>query len=65
VPSSAVAKQGRPATFHSSEIPITTVVHDTRLRQPGRMEYNNRTPKSIEDYMSKSAQFGYEQLLNK
>jgi hypothetical protein len=59
-----MAKQGGPTTFHSPKVPITTIVHDTRLRPPGGMEYSNTTPKSIEDHMSKSAQFGYEQLLN-
>jgi hypothetical protein len=59
VPSSAMAEQGRPATFHSPKVPITTVVHDTRLRLPRGMEYYRTTPKSIEDYTRKSAQFGY------
>jgi hypothetical protein len=54
-----MAKQGRPATFHSPEVPITTAVHDTRLRPFGGMECCRTTPKSIEDYMRKSAQFGY------
>jgi hypothetical protein len=59
VPSSAMAKQGRPTTFHSPEIPNTIVVHDTRLRPPRGMECCRTTPKSMEDYMRKSAQFGY------
>jgi hypothetical protein len=59
VPSSAMAEQGRPTTFHSPKVPITTVVHDTRLRLPRGMEYYRTTPKSIEDYTRKSAQFGY------
>jgi hypothetical protein len=59
VPNSAMAKQGRLATFHSPEVPITTIVHDTRLRPPKGMECCRMTPKSIEDYIRKSIQFGY------
>jgi hypothetical protein len=55
VPSSAMAEHGSPAIFHSPEVPITIVVHDTRLRPSGRMECCRTTPKSIEDYMRKSA----------
>jgi hypothetical protein len=59
-----MAKQGPGATFHSLEVPITSVGHDTMLRPPQGIECNNTSPKTIEDYMRKSAQFGYEQLLH-
>jgi hypothetical protein len=54
-----MAEQGPFATFHSLEIPQQGVGPDTLLRPPKGMESNNTSPKSIEDYMRKSAQLGY------
>jgi hypothetical protein len=59
MPSSAMAEHGPGATFHSLEVPQQGVGLDTLLRPPQEMECNNTSPKSIEDYMRKSAQFGY------
>jgi hypothetical protein len=62
VPSSAIVEHGPRATFHSLEVPQQGVGPDTLLRQPQEMECNNRSPKSIEDYMRKSAQLGYDRI---
>jgi hypothetical protein len=54
-----MAEQCLGATFHSLEVPITSICPDTILRPPQGMECNNTSPKTIEDYMRKNAQFGY------
>jgi hypothetical protein len=54
-----MAEQSPDATFHSLEVPQLAIGPDTLLRPPQGMECNNISPKTIEDYMRKSAQFGY------
>jgi hypothetical protein len=59
MPSSAMAEQRPGATFHSLEVPIHSLGTKAMLRPSQGMECNNTSPKSIEDYMRESAQFGY------
>jgi hypothetical protein len=54
-----MAEQGPGATFHSLEVPQQGVAPDTLFRSPQSIESNNTSPKSIEDYVRRSAQFGY------
>ena len=58
--SSTVAKQGPATILHPPEVPQGVVVHDGCLRHLGGMECNRKCPKTLEDYMRRSAQFGYE-----
>jgi hypothetical protein len=50
-----MTEQGLGATFHSLEVPQQGVGSNTLLRPPQGMECNNTSPKTIEDYMRKSA----------
>jgi hypothetical protein len=54
-----MAEQGLGATFHFLEVPQQGVGSDTFFRPPQGMECNNTSPKTIEDYMRKSARFSY------
>jgi hypothetical protein len=54
-----MAEQHPGATFHSLEVPIHSLSTEAMLRPSQGMECNNISPKSIEDYMRESAQFGY------
>jgi hypothetical protein len=58
----SLAEHGPGATFHSLEVSQLAVGSNTVLRPPQEMECNNTSPKSIEDYMRKSAQFGYGRI---
>jgi hypothetical protein len=62
MPSSAMAEQGPGATFHSLEVPQQGVDSDPLMRPPQDMECNNTSPKTIEDYMRKSAELGYGRI---
>jgi hypothetical protein len=57
-----VAEQGPGTTLQSPEGPITSVGHDISMRAPLGMEWNNTSPKTIEDYMRKSAYFRYGRI---
>jgi hypothetical protein len=57
-----MAEQGPGATFLFLEVPITSVGPNTMLRAPLGLECNNTSPKTIEDYMRKSAQFRYGRI---
>jgi hypothetical protein len=59
VPGSAMPEPGPGATLHFPEVPITSVGHDKNMRALLGMECNNTSPKTIEDYMRKSAHFCY------
>jgi hypothetical protein len=54
-----MAKQGPRAILHSPEVPIISVGPDTSIWAPLQMECHNTSPKTIEDYMRKSAHFRY------
>jgi hypothetical protein len=54
-----MVEQGPRATLHSPEVPITSIGPDTSMRAPLGMEYNNRSPKNIEDYTRKSVHIRY------
>jgi hypothetical protein len=54
-----MAEQGPGATLQSLEVPITSVGPDTSMRAPLGLQCNNISPKTIEDFMRKNAQFGY------
>jgi hypothetical protein len=54
-----MAEQGPGATFHFLEVSEQGVGPENLLRPPQGMECNNTSPKTIEDYMRRSAQFGY------
>jgi hypothetical protein len=62
VPTSAMEEEGPGPTLHTPEVPITSVGPDTSKRAPLGMECNNPTPKTIEDYMKKSAYFRYGRI---
>ena len=59
---SAMAEQGPNATFQHLEVPITSVSPDTMLRAPLGLECNNTSLKTIEDFVKKTAQFGYGRI---
>jgi hypothetical protein len=54
-----MAEEGSSATFQHLEVPITSVGAYTILRAPLGLECNSTSPKTIEDFVKKSAQFGY------
>jgi hypothetical protein len=54
-----MAEQGPGATLHSPEVPITSVGSNTSMKAPLGMECNNTSPKTVEDYMGRSAHFRY------
>ena len=54
-----MAKQDRSICLQHVRYSQLIVVDNTWLRTPGEMQANYPTPKSIKDYMKKSAQFGY------
>jgi hypothetical protein len=57
VPKIRYGRQGLGATLHSPEVPITSVGPDTSMKAPLGMEWDNMSPKTIENYMKKSAHF--------
>jgi hypothetical protein len=54
-----MAEQGPSTTFQHLEVPITSVGPDTMLRPPLGLENQLSSPKTIEDFVKKSAQFNY------
>jgi hypothetical protein len=54
-----MAEQGPGATFQHLEVPIHSLGADTMLKAPLGLECNNTSPKTIEDFVKKSAQFNY------
>jgi hypothetical protein len=62
VPNSAIAEQGPSATFYLLEVPIQGLGTEGLLRPPQGMECHNTSPKTIEDYMRKSAHFRYGRI---
>jgi hypothetical protein len=54
-----MAKQGPSSTFQQLEVPSTSVGSDTSMRPPLGMENQLTSPKTIEDLVKKSVQFGY------
>jgi hypothetical protein len=54
-----MAEQGLTTTFQYLEVPIISVGPDTMLRPPLGLENQLSSPKTIEDFVKKSAEFGY------
>ena len=50
------------AIFYFPQVLQVAVVHDDFLRHLGRMEYNKKSPRTLDDYMSRSAQFGFGRI---
>jgi hypothetical protein len=57
-----MAEEGPNALLQSPEVPITSLGPDTSIRAPLGLECNNYSPKTIEDYMRKSAHFCYGRI---
>jgi hypothetical protein len=57
-----MAEQGPSIIFQHLEVPITSVDPDTMLRPPLGLENQLTSPKTIEDFVKKSAQFGYGRI---
>jgi hypothetical protein len=55
VPSSAIAEQDPSATFQHLKVPITSVDPNTMLKPPLGLENQLTSPKTIEDFVKKSA----------
>jgi hypothetical protein len=54
-----MAEQGLGGTYHSLEVPIHVFGTKDMLRPPPGVENQLTSPKTIEDFMRKSVQFGY------
>jgi hypothetical protein len=54
-----MAEQGPSTAFQHLEVPIHSLGANTMLKPPQGMECNNTSPKTIEEFVKKSAQFGY------
>jgi hypothetical protein len=59
MPCLIMPEQGSAATFQCLRWRQLAVGPDGYLRLPQTMECNNTSPKTIEDYVRRSAQFGY------
>jgi hypothetical protein len=57
-----MAEQGPRVILHPPKMPIISVGPDTSIWAPLRMECHNTSPKTIEDYMRKSAHFRYGRI---
>jgi hypothetical protein len=57
--SAAMAKQGPAAAFHLLEVPIHPLDTEGMLRHIQEVKCSNTSPKTIDAYMRKSAQFDY------
>jgi hypothetical protein len=57
-----MAEQGPSSTFQHLEVPITSVGPDIILRAPLGLENQLTSPKTTEDFVKKSAQFGYGRI---
>ena len=62
MPSSTMATQGPGVIFHLLEVSQQAISPNVLLRLAQEMECNNTSPKSIQDYMEKNAQFGYGRI---
>ena len=65
VSSSAMAKQSLSAAFQHLEGPIHSLGANTMLKAPLGLECNNTSLKTIDDFVKKSAYFGYGNWQNK
>jgi hypothetical protein len=54
-----MAEHGSSATFQHLEVPIHSLGAEAMLRPPQGMECNNSSPKTIEEFVKKCAQFSY------
>jgi hypothetical protein len=54
-----MAEQGSSTTFQHLEVPIHSLGADTMLKSPLGLENQLTSPKTIEDFVKKSAQFSY------
>jgi hypothetical protein len=55
-------KKGHRTAFQHLEVPIHSLGAEAMLRAPPRMECNNTSSKTNEEFVKESAQFGYGRI---